>query len=99
MEDHQDIYAHSYSSLKGLTNRQRLLVLLLVMATVGFTAAGLSLWSLHDTAFAEERARMIEIVQSQARLIEAIARFDATHSQDADPRGASAATKKPVVVR
>ena len=95
MEDHQEIYTHS--SLKGLTNRQRLLVLLLVMATVGFTAAGLSLWSLHDTAFAEERARMIEIVQSQARLIEAIARFDATHSQDADPRGASAATLSQVI--
>ncbi|MEN8132871.1 MAG: PAS domain-containing protein, partial [Pseudomonadota bacterium] len=82
---------------KGLTNRQRLLVLLLVMATVGLTAAGLSLWSLYGTAFAEERSRLIEIVQSQARLIEAIARFDAIHSQDADPRGAAAATLSQVI--
>lgn len=81
----------------GLTNKQRLLVLLLVIATVGFTAAGLSLWSLYGTALAEERARMIEIVQSQARLIEAVARFDAANSQYEEPRSAVAATLSQVI--
>ncbi len=78
---------------KELTSRQRLLVLLAVMATVGFTAGGLSLWMLYTTAFEEERSRLIEITRSQARLIEAVARFDATHSQDANPRGAIAAPR------
>lgn len=82
---------------EGLSNRQRLLVLLLVMATVGLTVAGLSLWSLYNTAFAEARARLIEIVRSQTRLIEAVARFDATHSQDAHPHGAVAATLAQVI--
>ena len=81
----------------GLTNKQRVLVLLLVIATVGFTAAGLSLWSLYGTALAEERARMIEIVQSQARLIEAVARFDAANSQDENPHSAAAATLSQVI--
>ena len=88
---------HSFVLSTGLTNRQRLLVLLLVMATVGLTAAGFSLWSLYGAAFAEQQTRLIEIVRSQARLIEAIARFDATHSQDADPRGAAAATLSQVI--
>ena len=81
----------------GLTNRQRLLVLLLVMATVGLAAAGLSLWSLYTTAFSEARTRLIEIVHSQARLIEAVARFDAVHSKDIDPRGAAAVTLSQVI--
>jgi PAS domain S-box-containing protein len=67
------------------------------MTTVGFAAAGLSLWSIYDTAFAEARARLIETVQSQARLIEAVARFDAVHSPDTNPRGAAAATLDQVI--
>jgi PAS domain S-box-containing protein len=67
------------------------------MATVGFTAGGLSLWSLYTTAFEQERSRLMEITRSQARLIEAVARFDATHSQDANPRGAIAATLDQVI--
>ena len=75
-----------------MTDRQRLLVLLVVMATVGLTAMGLSLWLLYRAAFDEERASLVEIAQSQARLIEAVARFDSIHSQHANPRGAAGAT-------
>ncbi len=82
---------------KELTSRQRLLILFAVMATVGLAAGGLSLWMLYTTAFEEERSRLIEITQSQARLIEAVARFDATHSQDANPGGAIAATLDQVI--
>ncbi len=77
---------------KEITHRQRLLVLLVVMAAVGLTAMGLSFWLLYSAAFEEKRSSLIEIAQSQARLIEAIARFDTVHSQDANPRGAAAAT-------
>ncbi|MET0085085.1 MAG: EAL domain-containing protein [Sedimenticola sp.] len=80
-----------------MTSRQRLIVLIAVMAMVGLTAVALSLWILYRAAFEEERTRLIEIVQSQARLIEAVARFDATHSQDANPRGAAAATLDQII--
>ncbi len=80
-----------------MTHRQRLLVLLVVMATVGLTAMGLSLWLLYSAAFDEERSSLVEIAQSQARLIEAIARFDTVHSQDANPRGAAAATLAQII--
>ena len=82
---------------KEVTNRQRLLVLLVVMTTVGLIAMGLSLWLLYSAAFDEQRSSLVEIVQSQARLIEAIARFDTVHSQDANPRGAAAATLAQII--
>ena len=80
-----------------MTNRQRLLVLLVVIATVGLTAMGLSLWFLYSAAFDQERSRLVEIAQSQARLMEAVARFDIIHSQDADPRGSGAATLSQII--
>lgn len=80
-----------------MTDRQRLLVLLVVMAAVGLAAVGLSLWLLYSAAFDEQRSSLVEIAQSQARLIEAVARFDTVHSQDADPRGAAAATLAQVI--
>jgi PAS domain S-box-containing protein len=82
---------------KEVTDRQRVLILLVVMATVGLTAMGLSLWLLYSAAFDEERSNLVEIAQSQARLIEAVARFDTIHSRDANPRGAGGATLAQVI--
>ena len=42
--------------------------------------------------FQQSRRDLQEIAISQARLIEAVARFDAIHSQDANPEEAAAAT-------
>ncbi|MDP6813585.1 MAG: PAS domain S-box protein [Alphaproteobacteria bacterium] len=62
------------------------------MASVAFAVAGISIWLLYGTAFEEERARLAEAAQSQARLIEAVARFDAKYSRTDHPEGPAAAT-------
>jgi len=49
------------------------------------------MWISYETAFEEERARLTELAQSQARLIEAVARFDAVYSKEY-PKGEIAAT-------
>ena len=83
--------------LSRLSNRGRLIVLALILAAVAVSATGVSMWTLYRAAFAEERARLVELVQSQARLIEAVARFDAEFSQTDHPEGAAAATLGQVV--
>ncbi|MBT4519337.1 MAG: PAS domain S-box protein [Halieaceae bacterium] len=75
-----------------LGDRQKLLVLSLIMIVVAVGGAVISMAILYDTAFEEERARLVESAQSQARLIEAVARFDAKHSPDDVPGGAFEAT-------
>ena len=82
---------------KEVTNRQRLLILLVTMATVGLAAMGLSLWLLYSAAFDEQRSSLVEIARSQAGLIEAVARFDTLHSQNTNPGGAGAATLSQVI--
>lgn len=47
---------------------------------------------LYGTAFEEERQRLVETAQSQARLIEAVARFDAAYSEKGYPGSSSEAT-------
>jgi len=74
-------------SLKG-----QLFYLIAVMATVALAIAGISIWLLYNTAFEEEKARLAEAAQSQARMIEAVARFNAKHSEQDHPKGAAAAT-------
>lgn len=51
---------------------------------------------LYDTAFEEERARLIDTAQSQACLLEAVARFDSVHSRDY-PGGAGPATLSQII--
>ena len=45
---------------------------------------GTTIWFLYQAAFDEERARLVEIAQSQARSIEAVARFNVRNSQATD---------------
>jgi PAS domain S-box-containing protein len=80
-----------------VTNRQRLLILLVTMSTVGLTAMGLSLWLLYSAAFDEQRSSLVEIARSQAGLIEAVARFDTLYSQNTNLGGAGAATLSQVI--
>jgi len=51
----------------------------LIMATIATIVLATSIITLYQTAFEEERNRLIETTQSQARLIEAIARFAIAH--------------------
>ena len=56
---------------------------------------GVTMWMLYNVAFEEERHRLVEAAQSQARLIEAIARHEQIHGSD-DPGGWQGATLKQV---
>ncbi len=62
------------------------------MAFIAIGIAGTSIFILYKAAFAEERARLVETAQSQARLIEAIARFDKKFSSFSPLGGSFEAT-------
>jgi PAS domain S-box-containing protein len=75
-----------------MRGRRVVLYLILIMTTVALVIDGVAIRVLYDTALAEQRARLVETAQSQARLIEAIARFNAAHSRRDDPEGPQGAT-------
>ncbi len=60
---------------------------LIILAVTGITST-----LLYNTAIHEERARLLEIVTSQARLMESVARFDLIYSKQHFPGGAEQAT-------
>ena len=79
-----------------MTERKRVYLLFLIMATASLIVATITISVLYRVAYQEEKARLAETAQSQARLIEAIARFDATHSRDY-PEGSLAATLSQII--
>jgi hypothetical protein len=79
-----------------MTPRKRVLSLIGIMAFVVLIVAVTSFNMLFRTALAEERARLVETARSQARLIEAVARFDAKHNNNYSG-GARAATLSQIV--
>ena len=72
------------------TQRQRW-ALILIMMGVGLVMTLVSIFVLYRTAYEEERSRLVEVAQSQARLMEAVARFDMKYSHNY-PEGTEAAT-------
>ena len=66
-------------------------------AGVALVVGTAAIFSLYATAIRQEARSLGQLVQAQARLIEAVARFDRIHSQDAAEGGASAATIGQVV--
>ncbi len=74
-----------------MSERRRIILLIFIMAVTALLVGGIAMTLLYQTAFKEEATRLVETAQSQARLIEAIARFDATYPHDF-PGGATAAT-------
>lgn len=71
--------------------RKRILSLILIMATIVLAIESITIGILYHTAITEEKARLEEAAKSQARLIEAVARFDSVYSNDY-PAGARQAT-------
>jgi len=65
-----------------MAERVRVLVLILIMAVGSLMVAAMAIWMLYSTAFEEELARLVETAESQARLMEAIARYDREFSAD-----------------
>ncbi len=79
-----------------MTEHKRLYLLISIMTGVSLLVGGITISVLYQAAMHEVRHRLMESAQSQARLIEAIARFDAVESADF-PEGSSAATIKQVL--
>jgi len=62
-------------------------IMMIVAASVGTSALAI----LYETAFEQQRQRLVETAESQARLMEAVARFDQTYNSSYS-QGARAAT-------
>jgi hypothetical protein len=71
--------------------RNRIMLLVVIMMIVVIMAEFVTIKMLYDTAFEVERERLVETAKSQARLIEAVGRFDEIYIKDY-PLGARAAT-------
>ncbi|NIQ39219.1 MAG: hypothetical protein GTN81_11585 [Proteobacteria bacterium] len=65
-----------------MKERQRVFLLILIMATASLTVAGVTISMLYRAALREQQTRLLETAQSQARLIEAIARHEAVYEKD-----------------
>ena len=75
-----------------MSARQRIITLIAIMVVISVLTTGFTLFFLYRTAFEEEERRLVETVESQARILEAMARFDALHGAEDLPGGARAAT-------
>ncbi|UCC30502.1 MAG: PAS domain S-box protein [Phycisphaerales bacterium] len=74
-----------------------LLFSVLIMTAAALVVGAISLFGLYRTAFEQQRERLVETVRSRARLIEAVARFDAMYSASDVPGGPEAATLSQVM--
>jgi len=63
-----------------MSEHRRLLLLILVMAAVAFLIGASAIYLIYQGGIDRERLRLQDIVQSQARLLEALARFDQVYS-------------------
>ncbi len=75
-----------------MEEKRRVVLLAVIMTLIAAIVSGSAIGILYFTAFEERRADLIRMAQSRARLMEAVARFDAQFSQSAFPGGAKAAT-------
>jgi signal transduction histidine kinase len=75
-----------------MNERNRIIVLISIMTGISLIITGFTIFSLYRTSFHEEEKRLVETVESQARFIEAMARFDAVNSISYNPGGALGAT-------
>ena len=80
-----------------MSERKRLFSLILIMMIASLLVAGITIHLLYGTALKEQRERLVVTAKSQARLIEAVARFDAVYSQKDHPEGSTAATLSQVI--
>ena len=77
-------------------DRKQLLFLALILVSVCAVSVGIALFIEYNEHFKDEEARLVTTVQSQARLLEAVARFDARQSPDY-PGGSAEATLSQMV--
>ena len=77
---------------RKVSARGRIGILVVIMTSVSLITGGSALHLLYRAAFAQQEMRLVEMAQSQARLIEAVGQVDAMHTQEHHPSGATAAT-------
>jgi PAS domain-containing protein len=78
--------------IKASPARYQLFQIILVMVLIVLGIMSASIWVLYNTALNAERARLSEAAQSQARLIEAIAKFNNQENISKGPEHAFDAT-------
>lgn len=87
----------------SVSNRLKILVYsILTMTAIAFVVGAVAIYFLYNTAFEQQTQRLVEIVQAQARLMEAVARFDRrTVAELGEPRSvqqiAEAATMSQII--
>ena len=67
--------------MTSIENKQRL-TLVAIMILVALSVTGISMYSFHTEHLKDHRDELIHIVESRARLIEAVARFDKQYSSN-----------------
>ena len=72
--------------------KRRLLLLVFVMTIVALAGGGVAIVVLYRAAFEQQRVRLTEMAKSQARLLEAVVRFNIKYNSEDLPGGAFAAT-------
>jgi len=83
-----------------MSERKSFLLLIIIMATVSTIVAGVTIFMLYRAAFNEQKARLVETAQSQARLIESVARFNTAHERTdpgSFPEGPAKATLNQII--
>ncbi|MEW8351712.1 MAG: EAL domain-containing protein [Candidatus Thiodiazotropha taylori] len=80
-----------------ITFNKSLLFLIGILVAVTYAGIFLTAYQLYNTAIEQERERLVETVQSQARLIEAVAAFDQKYSISSFPGTPEEATLSQIV--
>lgn len=79
-----------------MSGRTRMLLLVQIMVAVALSVAGVTIYILYSTHFEQQRERLAVTARSQARLIEAVARFDQIYNQNY-PEGPTQATLSQII--
>jgi len=78
------------------TDHKRVVFLTLIMVVACASIISITMIILYDIHIEEVQARLVVTAQSQARLMEAVARFDAVYSKDY-PGGSEKATLSQII--
>lgn len=79
-----------------MSGRTRMLLLVLIMVSVALSVGGITIYILYTTHLEQQRERLTVTARSQARLIEAVARFDRIYNENY-PQGSTQATLSQVI--
>jgi PAS domain S-box-containing protein len=69
-----------------MRERKMMYVLILIMITTCAVVSGIPVYLLYKTSFEQQQERLMTTAQSQARLIEAVARFNVLHQERWHPQ-------------